>query len=341
MRISIDGGALCSQVEDRFGNYIFSQNLIQALAQYANEHHYFVYSFCEKPSWLRKSTSLTYAQSRSSIFWLQGRISIEEIIRQNDIFLALNQSIPLLTPSRIITFSHGLSFCFFRQFYQDSYQELKKQLDTMVKKSQYIIVSSAKVKSEIVSLYRIDTDLIKVLPYGVPFDMLETTHLKAARKKFFLFVGMDHPIKNTDFIISTFENFRKDRKFQDYKLYLVGNFNISNHKNIHCFKSLKRTELAKLYRQAAAYLTASYYESFNLPVLEALSQGCQVIGLTSAIIPELEEYVLTSTNEEEFVKTMKDVAIGKTKRIPFEKLKDQFYWRNYVKELSLLFKSSK
>ena len=46
---------------------------------------------------------------------------------------------------------------------------------------------------------------------------------------------------------------------------------------------------------ATALLTASHYESFNFPVLEALSQGCPVIGLKSAIIPEFKPYVNLAT----------------------------------------------
>lgn len=337
MKISVDGGALCSPIHNRFGNYVFTQNLIQALSIYEKEHRYIVYSFCEKPAWLNESEYVSYVQSRSSTFWLKGRVSFEEVMRKNDIFLALNQSIPPLTPSRIISFSHGLSFYFFKQFYRDSYTDLKKQLDTIVKKSQNIIVSSQKVKEEIVSMYRyIDTNSIKILSFGMPLDMRKQHTLKTERKNFFLFVGMNHPIKNVRFIISAFENFIKDKRFRHYKLYLVGNFDRIYNKRVYCFKSVKRAELREFYQQATAYLSASYYESFNLPVLEALSQGCQVIGLDSAIIPELKQYVFTVSNKD-FAEIMKAVAMGEVKKINVENLKNEFSWRKYVEKLTVLF----
>ncbi len=78
--------------------------------------------------------------------------------------------------------------------------------------------------------------------------------------KFFLVVGMDHPIKNRQMLPTG-----------KYKFIFASD--------------VPRIKLRSLYRQALALVTVSVYESFNLPVLEALSQGCPVIGLKSAIIP--------------------------------------------------------
>ena len=57
--------------------------------------------------------------------------------------------------------------------------------------------------------------------YGVPFDMLD--YQEKAKKKYFLFVGMNHRIKNLEFIIKAFKQFKKNPLFHDYKLYLIGN----------------------------------------------------------------------------------------------------------------------
>jgi len=83
-------------------------------------------------------------------------------------------------------------------------------------------------------------------------------------------------------------------------------------------------------------LTASYYESFNFPVLEALSQGCPVIGLESAIIPELAPYVNLAKSEDEFIKLMKTVPVKPNLKL-IKYLKSEFNWKKYVKKLVKLY----
>jgi len=84
-------------------------------------------------------------------------------------------------------------------------------------------------------------------------------------------------------------------------------------------------------------VTASFYESFNLPVLEALSQGCQPIGLSSAIIPELSPYVYVAYDKNTFVENMRRVAEGERKNIEYGKLNKEFSWKSYVEKLQQLY----
>ena len=57
---------------------------------------------------------------------MKARVSLEELVNEKDIFLALNQASPLFTGSRIISFSHGLSFYFYADFYPDSFESMNK-----------------------------------------------------------------------------------------------------------------------------------------------------------------------------------------------------------------------
>lgn len=330
MKISVDGGALCGP---RFGNCIFSENLIQAISKYDRENEYFIYTFCKANNHL--SNKIHLKKLTAKLF--QFQIISQELKEKKDIFLALNQVIPPLIKTKVIAFSHGLSFYFFPQLYPDSYSNLKKQLENMLKRSDKIIVSSEKVKTEILATFPWCKN-IQVIPFGIPFDMLEKKETK--RDKFFLFVGMDHPIKNVGFLIKAFRHFVAEMEFEDYRLYLVGddfqNVVIQQRSlptNIRVIPSLIRLELKKLYSRATAYLTTSFYESFNLPVLEALSQGCQVVALQSAIIPELKKYVYEAKDIESFVNMMEQVARGKTKKIDIDEIRKNFSWENYIKKL--------
>jgi len=307
MKISVDGGALNPKNNQRFGTSVFSENLVAALKLYDKKNQYFIY---------------TFKNLRPKLFWLKGQVSIEEFINKKAVFLALNQAIPLYTSGKVISFCHGLSYYFHPQFYpKRDVVRLKKQLEEMVKRSDKIIVSSEKVKKELISINQsIDTKIV-VLPFGIPFDM-ESEKIKN-KNKYFLFVGMDHPIKNINFIKQAFNEFIKDKKYKDYKLYILT-------------KNVSRKKLKKLYQKAAALLTSSHYESFNFPVLEALSQGCPVVGLKSAIIPELEIYMNLTNNVEEFVEKMKKIT-KKPSVQSINQLYTKFNWKNYVKNLVKLY----
>ena len=220
------------------------------------------------------------------------------------------------------------------------YYALKDQLAPMIKKSKYILVSSWRVKQEMQAIYPQYRNFV-VNNYGVPFDMM--TYVKKKRKKFFLYVGMNHPIKNIDFITKAFHRFRQQRGFKEYSLFLIGNLNEYEDKshNIKVFDSTSRGELRNLYGEATACITASFYESYNIPVLEAISQRCPVIGLRSAIIPEFKSYVFKANDEDEFIKQMNNVVEGASKNINLDYIKKMFSWKKYVEKLVSLYNESK
>lgn len=311
MKISVDGGALNPKNSHRFGTAVFSENLVKALQIYDKKNQYFVY---------------TFENLKPKIFWMKGRVSLEEFKRKKDFFLALNQALPLYVSGKIISFCHGLSYYFYPKLYSKrDVVRLNEQLEEMIKLSDIIIVSSQKVKDELVSMYRYIKAKIIVLPFGIPFDMVDKHAFTKAKskKKIFLYVGMDHTIKNIEFIKEAFRKFRELREFKDYKLILIT-------------KNCTRKKLRSLYRNATALLTASYYESFNLPILEALSQGCPVVGLKSAIIPELKPYVNSANNLDEFVENMKKINT-KPNAKSISRLYLKFNWKNYVNNLVKLY----
>jgi len=338
MLVSVDGGGLCTENNNRFGNFIFSKNLIEALGKFDKQHQYLIYSFCDKAKELHLSSNVSYKKILPRRLWLSGRLSVEELFSKKDIFLALNQAVPF-TRSKKIAFSHGLSFLFYKDLYKNSYDRLTKQLNQMISKADEIIVSSAKVAEEFNSFFPAFKPII--IPYGIPFDYLSPNNQSSIKIKdnFFMFAGINHSIKNIKFIVDAFKVFKSKKKYSNYSLYLVGEFKEfeSPKEKIFSLGYLERNELKKMYRKAAGYLTASLYESFNLPVLEALANGCQVIGLETAVVPELRKYVHQANNFDAFLQAMNNVAQGKIKAIDFEKLQKEFSWKNYVEQLINLY----
>ncbi|OGK17355.1 hypothetical protein A2774_04110 [Candidatus Roizmanbacteria bacterium RIFCSPHIGHO2_01_FULL_39_12c] len=342
MKISLDGGALCTKGYLRFGNYIFTRNLIETTRINNSKDEYTVYSFCPKPNWLKTDSKMHFRYLRPTTLWLSTRVSLEELRSPKNIFLALNQAIPLATKSKVIAFSHGLSFYYFPQYYADSYHALMDELNNMVKKSATIIVASLRVKKELSRLYPTFKN-IKVINFGVPYDMADNNSVLKNKQvksdKYFLFAGMNNQIKNIEFIISAFKRFKLNNKFTNYKLYLAGNLEKYEDKKSGVFvlSGITRLVLKKLYSQATAYLTASFYESFNFPVLEALSQNCEVVGLETAIIPEFTPYVNVAQNKTDFVKLMTDQAESKKSVSYRDKVLKRFSWNKYFSKLRELY----
>ncbi len=333
MKIAVDGGALCSPSYKRFGTFTFTSSLLTALSKYDTINSYYPYSFCNKPPSVVLGNNMFYKILKPKFLWTKVRISLEEFTAKSDIYLALNQAIPLYTSGKVIAFSHGLSFLHYPKLYPYGAIQLKNQLQSMVKRADVIVVSSQKVKIDLESRFINRNLKIAVLPFGIPMDFEYAPEKK--RQPYFMFVGSNHPIKQVQFLIDAFADFIQKEEYSHYELHLVGPFNLlkKKAKNVSVFTKLPRSKLQGMYQRASGYLTASLYESYNLPALEALSQGCPVIGLETAVIPEFKEYCEVVDSKDAFIKAMKKIADGKGKEIDNKKLKEKFSWKTYVQEL--------
>lgn len=318
MKISVDGGALGS--DSHFGTYTFSSSVIAAIQEYDTKNEYKIY---------------TFENLRPVIGWMKFRVPLEECIHPKDVFLGLNQAIPLYTSGKPIIFSHGFSFRLFPQFYLKDKSKLEKQVQEYISKAKYIVVSSKKVYDEFAKLHPRILEKVIILPYGIPQDFHR--HRESSTKPYFIFVGMNHGIKNIEFLVKSFKKFIERKEYKHFQLYLVGPHEHFADKNIRVFSHTHRKNLLNLYSSATSYLSASLYESFNFPVLEALSQQCPVIGLDSAIIPEMKKYCSIAKNQEDFIAKMIDIAENKKPPINLTHLYKDFSWRTFVEKLQELY----
>ncbi|MCS6956225.1 MAG: glycosyltransferase, partial [Patescibacteria group bacterium] len=298
MKISVDFGAV--EGKGYFGTKIFAVNFKKAAERYDKKNKYLFYDF---------------KTVKPRIFWSQFGLSLAEWKNKPDVFLALNQSIPFYTHAKIISFCHGLSYYFFPRYYsKKDKKRLNHQLDQMIKRSDIIVVSSVKVKNELEeinkSVYKKNLKIL-VIPFGIPFDVLEFKKKEKIKEKFFLVVANNQPIKNINFSIKAFLKLNKIEKFKNYFLYVITNsvYGLIKGDNIRFFVNNPREKLINFYSQTQALLTASFYESFNFPVIETLAFGNPVIALESAVIPEVYPYVNTAKDEKEFIAYLKSPKI--------------------------------
>ncbi|MCX7996766.1 MAG: glycosyltransferase [Patescibacteria group bacterium] len=332
MKIGLDAGALCADSTGQFGTYRYTQELLWALETYGSPvHSYQAFAFCD----LHYDSSIPVHSAKPSIGWTKLALPAALLIKGIDVYIAVNQELPGFFAGKKIAISHGLSFLFHRHMYYYDYHRLHAQLERYTNKSDYIIVSSERVRNEMIR-YRPDTEArIRVLPFGIRAYGPAEAELTA--RPYFLFAGSDQPVKNLPFLLSAFKSFRNEHGYQDVELILAGPNLSSVPDGVRQVGHLNREKLQKLYSGALAYVTASVYESFNYPVLEALTAGCPVIGTSSAVIPEMQDAVTLADSKKAFTAALRDAYAGRLPKPDRVAIAERFSWRKYVRSLEELF----
>jgi glycosyltransferase involved in cell wall biosynthesis len=328
--IAVDAGALCTGSGTKFGTAIFTENLIRATGLYDKKHQYNLYGFKPLLDDIVLSTNQRYHNLQPTPGWMRLRVSLQELLHPSDVFLALNQAFPL-TKARVLGWSHGLSFLKYPEYYPDSAEKMKRQLDTLVNRAKVVFVTSSRVKQELLHYY--PHARVEVMMIGLPFDMMH--RVRRERKKFFLFVGMNHPIKNTQLLIDAFKIFQKKTGDKNYRFVMIGDHWEAPRQShqIHSFECT-RTSLLEDYQTCAALLSGSHYESFNLPILEALSQNAKVIAMKNAVIPELTRYVRVTNTLNDLVDAMVDASQNlNNEEQTAQAVIKQFHWKNIIHQL--------
>ncbi|MBU1910821.1 glycosyltransferase family 4 protein, partial [Patescibacteria group bacterium] len=127
-------------------------------------------------------------------------------------------------------------------------------------------------------------------------------------KPFFLYVGNAKEHKNVQTLIDAFQSLGDNSI--DLVLITSGPETafLNFQQGIKFIPDIPDSDLPALYSGAKAFVTASLYEGFCLPVAEAISCGCPVIASNKGAIPEIagEDSVLVEPIAVELSKAMKN-----------------------------------
>jgi glycosyltransferase involved in cell wall biosynthesis len=305
MKIAVDAGCL-GVLDERLkvGVYNFASNILIELSKIDTENTYLLYSFHPIDKYLLKKLgpNMSNVIVRPMKGWLRVWLPIRMISDRVNVFLALGQAVPPRMSPTIQTIGviYDLAFEKYKEEYGDSYTRLHVNTQYVAKKSKHILTISETVKKEIHKMYKTPLTNISVVSLGVRQFVKKKDTKTLPKGKYFLYVGSLKKIKNVPVILQAYEKFSLSTK-REVELVLVGgnkwkDTNIEKVLNKMSDGTIEKisfrgyaddSEIHSLYKNAIAFVSPSLDEGFGLPFLEAMSEGCPVIGSDAGAIPEV------------------------------------------------------
>lgn len=263
-----------------------------------------------------KEENVSWRTTRLSPRWLariwhraQLPIPIEAFTGKVDLFHATDFVLPPTLPrTRTLLTVHDLSFV---RVPDSAEPSLRRYLQSVVPKSvrraEHILADSQATKDDLMMLYDTPEEKISVLYCGVDKRFTPVTDKAFAHRvldelglrsvEYLLSVGTLQPRKNYARVIRAVKALRDQgidlhyviaggKGWLDADIYrTVSETNMQD--RVHFIGFVEDEQLPALYGAARALITASLYEGFGLPLLEAMACGTPVIASNLSSLPEV------------------------------------------------------
>ena len=299
-------------------------------------------------------------------FWYLGWPHVDKMVGGLDIFFMPNINfVGLSKDVKLFLTMHDVSFEYMPEMFS-----LKRRLwhlfinpKRLCKKACKIISVSQSTKDDLISVYGISNDKIKMIHNGVSDDFFEIdrnsselVEIKNKYKlpfKFIFFLGTIEPRKNIISLVKAFDQLKSFGlpEFRNFKLVIAGNKGWKYEKTIEVMKNAKHTndiifinglsieDKNSVYNLASVFVYPSFLEGFGFPVLEAMKCKLPVISSNSSSIPEIvgsEGILVDPEKPDEIFIALKNILQNKELH---EYLKERgwrrsfkFTWKNTARE---------
>lgn len=227
---------------------------------------------------------------------------------QVDLFFSPYYKVPLSGRFKRIIIVHDIMFLRRKELNPVMRMLVARRLRASTRKADVILVSSDFTGRDLNDFLPGLTGKIRRLYPDLSADWLkpvEPSHVSALRKTyadgkpFFLYVGNFNPHKNVDLLVRSFAQLVREKMAGDRLLLLAGGdagnrsrigklvsgLGVAARVTIH--SNVPDGDLRGLYAAADWFVTASGYEGFGYPVLEAMALGCPVICAPCTSLPEV------------------------------------------------------
>lgn len=320
MRVGID----CRFAASPHGLGRYTRSLIpEVLRQAPADFEFVLFVQSVNDPWLEtiktNNQSFDGAQDRQLItsnsphYSLTEQLQFPSLIKKSgiDLFYSPHFNVPLRCPVPFIATIHDLIL----HRYPNHAPHLKriayrKLMKYAVKKSEALIVVSDFTSREVSSVYgETAQEKMHVIGEGVAsvFQPASESDIRAVREKyqlerdFYLYVGSAKEHKNVQMLIDVFE---ASHLAEAHDLVLATGGKEATSLKIRSpaikrFADVSDSDLPALYTAVRCFVTASLYEGYCLPIVEARACGCPVIATDATAIPEVcdETCALVSPND--------------------------------------------
>ena len=226
--------------------------------------------------------------------WSQVRLPYALARERPDLLFVPGHVIPFAWPGRVLTVVHDLAF----ERHPEAYSlgdraYLKMTTRWAVTRCRLLIAVSQSTKDDLVELYRVKPERVRVVPLGISAPSntaAPSSHLAelGLNGTFVLQVGRVERRKNQLAALSAVE------KLDGVTLVVAGperdgalSEQLRNSTQCRVLGRVDPPTLELLYKRAAAVIVPSLYEGFGLPVLEAMVRGKVVIAAKASSLAEV------------------------------------------------------
>lgn len=363
MRIGIDCRTILDPQKKGAGvehyNYFLVKNLL-AIDQKNEYILFFDSAFKETKEFERKNVKIKYfpfSQYKNFLPFAYSHLLLSAFLNREklDLFHSPTATAPLAYSGNIVVTVHDLAIYHNKDWFPGNQAfSVKIAVPQTLKKAKKIIAVSESTKWDIINIFKISPEKIKVVYEGVEKVAINDDETRKIKEKFNLekdfifFVGTFEPRKNIINLIKAFLRLTQNKELKGkINLVLAGKkgwkykeiFEILKAKeakeNIKYLDYIDVKEKFILLKEAKVFVFPSFYEGFGVPVLEAMSLGTPVItsknssltevGGKAVIyidphnIEEIAESINKVLQDEELRQKMKEEGLIQIKKFSWEK----------------------
>ncbi len=305
-RIGLDLRVLCSRNYSGIPRYAY--NLARELTQYESEEYLFISELKGNEFPEEKRIYLDLPNSNSEL--ANKLLSYTGYKEKIDLLFSPYFPIPKRRTFKGVLVIHDLIPLRFPDFYttRGTFDFFDKGIRKAAIDADHVIADSYATKADIIDFFGIAESKISVVHLAAftndfSLDKSEEKKMNVLKKygikhPYFLSVCTIEPRKNLSRVLKAYEMMRS-KSLEAMSLVLVGGLgwkyqDLLNEIATNRFRDdiimtgfVSDEELGFLYGNAQAFVYASIYEGFGLPVLEAMSLGAPVITANSSSLPEV------------------------------------------------------
>lgn len=283
-----------------------------------------------------------------------------------DLYHNLVTGLPLFYFKKSIITAHDLAIFIHPEWFpRGQWFSRKILVPTSLRRAEKIIAISENTKKDLINIFKILENKIKVFYPGAPVDSgvlpVDLDYLKnkfGVGGKYILFLGTIEPRKNIQGLVRAFKSIiinhrelnsglelviagAKGWKYEEIFI-LISDINLEN--KVKYIGYVTPEEKLGLMKNALVFAFPSFYEGFGLPVLEAMELGVPVVSSNTSAIPEvagnagiLVDPQKKSDLEEAIIKVISDEGLRTRLGEEGKRQAKKFSWQKSAREILKLY----